>query len=127
MNASASNIQQLEVKLGDRGYPILIGNNLIKTAGSQITPRLKGKQIIVVTDEKVAHLWLPTFLKSFEGLDLAVHSLTLPATEATKSFSHFEGLLNDILALGIDRKTTLIALGGGVISWRKNRNQYKLW
>jgi 3-dehydroquinate synthase len=115
MNASASNIQQLEVKLGDRGYPILIGNNLIKTAGSQIAPRLKGKQIIVVTDEKVSHLWLPTFLKSFEGIDLAVHSLTLPATEATKSFSHFEGLLNDILALGIDRKTTLIALGGGVI------------
>jgi len=115
MNVSSSNIKELEVKLGDRSYSILIGNNLIKTAGSFITPLLKGKQIIVVTDENVAHLWLPTLLKSFEGLDLNVHSLTLPATEATKSFSHFEGLLDDILALGIDRKTTLIALGGGVI------------
>jgi 3-dehydroquinate synthase len=115
MKTSASNIQQLEVKLGDRSYPILIGHDLIKTAGSLIAPRLKGRQIVVITDESVAQLWLPTFIKSFEELDVVVHDLTLPATEETKSFSHFESLLNDVLALGIDRKTTLIALGGGVI------------
>ena len=115
MSPTAPNTEQLEVKLGDRSYPILIGNNLINTAGSHITPHLKGRKVIVVSDENVAPLWLPTFLKSFDELDLDVHSLTLPATETTKSFSHFERLLNDVLALEIDRKTTLVALGGGVI------------
>ena len=115
MSPTAPNTEQLEVELGDRSYPILIGDNLINTAGSHIAPRLKGRKVIVVSDENVAPLWLPTFLKSFDELDLDVHSLTLPATETTKSFSHFEGLLNDVLALEIDRKTTLVALGGGVI------------
>ena len=78
MNASASNIEQLEVKLGNKSYSILIGNNLIKTAGSLIAPKLKGRQIIVVTDVNVAQLWLPTFLKSFEGLDLVVRMLLFP-------------------------------------------------
>jgi 3-dehydroquinate synthase len=115
MKVLAPNIKQVKVKLGNKSYSILIGNNLIKTAGSLIAPKLKGRQIIVVTDVNVAQLWLPTFLKSFEGLDLVVRHVTLPATEATKSFNHFEGLLNDILALGVDRKTMLVALGGGVI------------
>ena len=115
MSPTAPNTEQLEVELGDRSYPILIGNNLINTAGSHIAPRLKGRKVIVVSDENVAPLWLPTFLKSFDEFDLDVHSLTLPATETTKSFSHFERLLNDVLALEIDRKTTLVALGGGVI------------
>ena len=48
-------------------------------------------------------------------IDIEIESLVLPATETTKSFSHFQQLLDDILALGIDRKTTLVALGGGVI------------
>jgi 3-dehydroquinate synthase len=47
--------------------------------------------------------------------DFAHHHLILPAGEATKSFSHFEDLLGKILALHPDRKTALIALGGGVI------------
>ena len=91
MSPTAPNTEQLEVELGDRSYPILIGNNLINTAGSHIAPRLKGRKVIVVSDENVAPLWLPTFLKSFDEFDLDVHSLTLPATETTKSFSHSNG------------------------------------
>ena len=71
------NIKQLEVKLGDRSYPILIGNHLIKTAGSLIAPRIKGRKIIVITDENVAKLWLPTFLKSFEETRLDIFHCSL--------------------------------------------------
>lgn len=105
----------LTVELGDRSYPIHIGDDLIANAGSLMAPILPGDKVIVVTDQNVAPLWLEKCLQSFEGHILAVDSLVLPATETTKSFSHFQTLLDDILAIGIDRKTTLVALGGGVI------------
>lgn len=108
-------IEKLSVDLGERSYEILIGDNLVATAGSHIKQVLSGKKVIIVSDENVAPVWLERLLSSFSGIDVSVHTLILPASETTKSFAHFEQLLNDILAFGIDRKTTLVALGGGVI------------
>jgi len=115
MNTSDSSIDQLTVDLGQRSYPIRIGVDLISTAGAHIAPLISGNRVIVVTDQNVAPLWLDKLLASFEGFGLVVESLILPANESTKSFAHLQTLLDDILAMGIDRKTTLVALGGGVI------------
>ena len=108
-------IERLSVDLGERSYDILIGDHLIATAGSHILNVVKGKKIVIVSDENVAPIWLNLLLASFAGKGIAVHTLVLPASETTKSFAQLEQLLDDILAFGIDRKTTLIALGGGVI------------
>lgn len=115
MTNPTDTVDLLTVELGDRSYPIYIGDHLIAKAGTHIAPVLSGNKVIVVTDQNVAPLWLDKLLQSFDGNDLTVESLVLPATETTKSFSHFQKLLDDILAIGIDRKTTLVALGGGVI------------
>jgi len=115
MTSQTAPIDQLHVELGDRSYPIFIGNNLIESAASHIHPHLAGKKIIVVSDQNVAPLWLPKLLESFNAYPVDIESLILPASETTKSFEHFQTLLENILSFGIDRKTTIIALGGGVI------------
>lgn len=107
-------VETLTVELGDRSYPIHIGDHLIDQAGTLIAPVLSGNRVIIITDQNVAPFWLDRLRGSFDA-PLSVESLVLPATETTKSFSHFQKLLDDILAMGIDRKTTLVALGGGVI------------
>lgn len=108
-------IETLTVDLGERSYPIEIGANLIETAGSRIVPRLSGRQVIVVTDQNVAPLWLDKLTQSFSGFDVDLKTVVLPASETTKAFDPFKDLLEEILSFGIDRKTTLVALGGGVV------------
>ncbi len=115
MTQKTQPVDKLTVDLGERSYQILIGENLIANAASHIQPLLAGNRVVIISDENVAPIWLDRLASSFGDTDLLVHTLVLPASETTKSFSHFETLLNDVLALGIDRKTTLIALGGGVI------------
>ncbi len=115
MTRQPASIERLHVDLGDRSYPILIGDNLIETAAQHIRPHLAGNKAIVVSDQNVAPLWLGKLLDSFKSEPINVEHLVLPASETTKSFNHFETLLENILGFGIDRKTTVIALGGGVI------------
>lgn len=107
--------QTLRVDLGDRGYDILVGDGLIDGAGALIAPLLQHPRVIVVTDENVAPLYLERLSRSLQAENIAVEDITLPAGEKTKSFKQFEALCEDILARKIERKTTLIALGGGVI------------
>lgn len=105
----------LEVPLGERSYPIHIGAGLISSAGGLLLPLLPQKRAIVVADATTGELYgdaLKTSLKA-AGIDAA--SITLPVGEETKSLGVFSKLLEDILACRPERKTTLIALGGGVI------------
>jgi 3-dehydroquinate synthase len=108
-------IETLRVDLGTRGYDILIGSDLIERCGSLCWPVLPGKTVVVVSDDNVAPLYLDRVVASLEGQDLDVKTVILQAGEGTKSFANFQKLCETILAMGIERKTTLIALGGGVI------------
>jgi len=105
----------LELDLGDRSYDIVVGDGLIDGAGERIVPFLSHPRVIVITDENVENQWLKPFESSLSHAGIAFRSIVLPAGEATKSFSQFERLVENLLSGGIDRKTCLIALGGGVI------------
>ncbi|RYE53434.1 MAG: 3-dehydroquinate synthase, partial [Rhizobiaceae bacterium] len=76
----------VRVELGDRSYDILIGPGLIARAGKEIAARLKGKRMAVITDENVGGRYLADLTASLEAEGIAVHALTLPAGEKTKSF-----------------------------------------
>lgn len=100
----------MHISLPDgRSYPIHIGEGLIRKAGEYIS----SPRVIIVTDNNVEKHWLKPLLSSLS--DKQVDHITLPAGEATKSFSQLEQLLDKLLSMKPDRKTTLIALGGGVI------------
>jgi 3-dehydroquinate synthase len=110
-----SEARAVRVELGARGYDIHIGTGLIASAGARLVSLAKGRRIVVVTDETVARLHLPALEQSFAGAGIAHAAVVLPPGEATKDFAHFARLCEDILALGIERQTLLVALGGGVV------------
>ncbi len=107
--------ERVHVALGDRSYDIIVGDNAIDQCGKIIAKVAKSTRTIVITDENVAPHWLEKVTQSLEGAGLSAKSIILPPGEHTKSYRQLEALLDELLDQGIDRKTTLIALGGGVI------------
>jgi 3-dehydroquinate synthase len=105
----------LRVELGNRSYDIVAGSGLLAEAGDLMQRVLRQKRVVVVTDANVAKLHLKTLASGLAKAGIASEILILPPGEGTKDFAHYEKLCEDILALGIERSTALVALGGGVI------------
>lgn len=102
----------LNVPLGDRTYPVLIGRGLLGRA-DVLAPYLDGRQVLVVTNEIVAPLWLKPLRAALADYELRVHVLL--DGEEQKSLETL-GLLFDVLAEHrFNRDATVLALGGGVI------------
>ncbi|MET4697331.1 3-dehydroquinate synthase [Constrictibacter sp. MBR-5] len=108
-------VETVRVELGDRSYDILVGAGLIEGAGPLIAPRLRRPRAIVVTDETVARFHLAPLQASLEAAGIRCDSVVVPPGEATKAFDRLSGVLDAILDAGIDRDSTVIALGGGVV------------
>ncbi len=105
----------LRVDLGERSYDIIIGTQLLKTAGAILAPVLRRPRVIIVTDETVALLHLPTLQKALAASGITYQQVILPPGEHTKRFVALEQLVDTLLGCAPDRLTTLVALGGGVI------------
>lgn len=105
----------LNVALQDRSYPIHIGTGLIDRAGSILAPLIKQPRVFIITDENVAPHYLGPFQTSLEAEGIRSNSLVLPAGEATKSFDQLQNVVEAMLAAKVERSTTVIALGGGVV------------
>ena len=108
-------LETVTVGLGARSYDILIGPDLVETAGQRIAERLPGVRVAIITDENVAGHHLETLKASLDRADIAHASLVLPAGEKTKDYAHFEQVVDFVLANRLERGDALIALGGGVI------------
>jgi 3-dehydroquinate synthase len=110
---------QVETEQGD--YPIHIGHSHLENSLKNIIKTHKTpSKIIMIADHQVVDLhhnqwgWLQTALQEQEFLNIPLFMRLLPHGEGAKSFAVFEETLDMILAQGIDRKTLIIALGGGV-------------
>ena len=82
-----SAMQRLTVELGDRSYPILIGDGLLRDIGTHVAPLLKRPRTMIVTDEQVAKDYLLPLGASLGAENIGFSSLVLPAGEGTKSLS----------------------------------------
>lgn len=105
-------MKRLNVDLGDRSYPIFIGEGLLGNP-ELLVPYIAGKQVMVVTNETVAPLYLEQ-LKSALG-SYQVDEVILPDGEQYKNASSIDLIYSELLKKRHNRKTTLIALGGGVV------------
>jgi len=105
----------VDVALGDRGYRIHVGADVLETAGQLLAPVLRRGRVAVVTDENVAARHLATFTAALDSSSITHDSITLPAGEHVKSFAHFEALLDRLVGLRIERGDAVVAFGGGVI------------
>jgi 3-dehydroquinate synthase len=107
-------MKTLEVKLGDRTYPIHIGQGLLAQA-ELILPHLKRKQTAIVTNTTVAPLYLEALSEPLKRAGVDVISIILPDGEAYKNAETLNLIYDALLQHRVERGTTLIALGGGVI------------
>lgn len=105
-------MKTLEVELGDRSYPIFIGENLLGNP-QWVAPYVQGQQVLVVTNDTVAPLYLDKTLKAFSKF--TTHSVILPDGEQFKTLDVVNNIFDSLLSHQYDRRCTLIALGGGVI------------
>lgn len=108
-------IEKLTVAIENRSYEIVVGERLLARAGEYIKPVIKGNKVIIVSDSNVAKLYLHRLSNALEEAKISFRFLIVPAGEATKSLTSFAELMEKLLELKPDRKTTLIALGGGVV------------
>ncbi|WP_408906352.1 3-dehydroquinate synthase [Roseomonas sp. 18066] len=107
---------RLPVPLSGRAYEVVVGDGLLARAGGLIAPALPARRVAIVSDASVAGLHLPTLEAGLREAGFEIRaSLTVPPGEASKSFSQFGTLMEDLLAAGIDRQTAVVALGGGVV------------
>ena len=106
------------VELGERTYPILIGQNLLADAGKILRDDVRiavTRRLFIISDEHVAPLHAETLQKSLTRAGFRHELLILPAGESTKSFAQLEKICAWLLSHKIDRQALVVALGGGVM------------
>jgi 3-dehydroquinate synthase len=108
--------QCLTVDLGPRSYEVWVGPGLLDELGERAAALFQGRQrAALITDSHVAPLYASTALASLRLAGIEAALITVPAGEASKSLDSAEAVLSDMARAGLDRKSFVIALGGGVI------------
>src|SRR5438445_37211 len=107
-------MQTLNVPLGERSYPIVIGPGLYADA-TLIGGYLTGKRVAIVSNETIAPLYLVQLSAALRGRGLSVLEIVLPDGESFKTGATLNLIYDALMRERCDRSTTLIALGGGVI------------
>ena len=108
--------EQLQVSLGERSYTITVGAGLLDRADDLLSPLVLLRRTIVVTDENLAATAHPRRLEAaLERAQIASRTVVLPPGESTKSWHFLERLVEEFLTFGVERRSVVIALGGGVI------------
>ncbi|MDL5594656.1 3-dehydroquinate synthase [Bacillus subtilis] len=105
-------MRTLQVDLGERSYPIHIGTDLLSKV-ELFAPHIAGKQVAIVTNETVAPLYLERLTQTLAGYK--VQPIVLPDGESFKNWETLQLIFDGLLTARHDRRTTIIALGGGVI------------
>lgn len=106
-------MKTLYVELGERRYPIFIGSNL--NPQELLEPYIHGKQVMIVSNDTVAPLYLNRYKAALENLGKTVATCILPDGEKYKNIEHLNLIFDALLEAGFNRDCTVLALGGGVI------------
>ena len=107
-------MRRLNLDLGERSYPILIGPGLVRD-GSLIPPFLRTPRVAIVSNDTVAPIYLPTLEASLAKVGVRSTAIVLPDGEVHKTWESLNRIFDHLLAERCDRATTVVALGGGVI------------
>lgn len=105
-------MQTLKVDLGERSYPIYIGEGLLDQP-ELLAPHIASRQVAIVSNETVAPLYLERLSKALGAY--SVLPVVLPDGEAHKNWETLQLIFDGLLTARHDRRTTVVALGGGVI------------
>lgn len=108
-------MERVTVNLRDRSYPIYIGANILPEVGSLAQPCDLSGRGVLITNPAVGQLYGQQVLSSFERTGIALTLLEVPDGEEFKTLQTAADLYERLLPLGLDRRSPIVALGGGVI------------
>jgi len=106
---------RLPIALPDHPYDIVIGSDVLDRAGALLAPILQQRRAVIVTDARVAPLYLSRLEASLHEVGFETHAEIIPGGEESKSFTQYAQLCENVLTHGVERRTAVIGLGGGVV------------
>ncbi len=115
MTTDSSSPPRLSVDLGERSYDIIVGDGLLARVGGFVKPLLCSGEVIVVSDDNVASLYLEVLRNALADAGVAAREVVVPAGEQSKDFRHLESVIDTLLEFRAERRDAIIALGGGVV------------
>lgn len=108
-------IKTLHVELNENSYPLLVGTGILNRIGEFLKSDAKSTKVLVVTDTYVNHRYAPLVFESLREAGFDVVIVEVPIGEESKSLKQFSRLQDSLVENQLDRGSTLIALGGGVV------------
>lgn len=110
-------MERLMIETTTKSYPVFIGEALHSQIGQLIETELKLKPsaLMIISDETVASLYLDHVKQSFADASINIVEFIIPSGEQSKSFELYYNIQSACLENGLDRKSLIIALGGGVV------------
>ena len=105
----------VQVPLGDRGYAIKVGGGLLARLGVECAQLKLGQRCAVITDTNAGKKFAPTVLKSLAVSCFQPVLITVPAGEKSKRIAMVEKCYDELAAHRLERKSFIVALGGGVV------------
>ena len=108
-------MKRLNIDLADRSYDILINRNLLSKVGEFISKRLEPSRSIIITHPSVRKLFGEKIESGLANVGQSPGVIEIPEGETSKSLQQVELVYDRMLEMKCDRKSVLIALGGGVV------------
>lgn len=106
--------QTVQVGLGERSYPIVIGSAVLDTVGPWLREARIGFRYAIVTDDVVGPLYGEQVAQSLRSAGIDCELITFAHGEASKQLTTIEQMASELAERGFDRGDALLALGGGV-------------
>lgn len=106
---------EIRVDLGVRSYPIHIAAGLLERTGEMSKSVLLSNRALLVADETVDRIYGGRVADNLSAAGLSVARATVPSGESSKSTEQLSALYSKAVESGLDRKSAVIALGGGVV------------
>lgn len=108
--------QTVQVDLGERAYDIVIGPGVLSEIGSRCADLFgSGRRVLLVSDANVAEYYVSGTEALLLSAGFQVEVCVLPAGEGTKSAAYLTEIWEAAVEARLDRKSLMVALGGGVI------------
>ena len=108
-------MQRLNIDLGERSYDIFLGSGLLERIGELLSQVLQPSQIVLVTHPSLFRLYGDKVVAGFKNQGWTTNVIEVPEGETSKSLHQADIFYNQLLDFNCDRKSVLVALGGGVI------------
>jgi 3-dehydroquinate synthase len=105
----------VDVALGERGYDIIIGRDVLPSLGARVAALRPGARTAIVTDRTVAKYWLEQTEASLSAAGIATSRVVVEEGEGSKTYAGLEQVSEALIAAKIERNDLVIALGGGVV------------